>query len=213
MILENQFTVGADIDAPDVVPLLPDAAEAGYAALKQRGLYPINHLVVVRDELLHEHPDLGVLVLSQHVETTHVVDLVRHGGFGYLLKDRVLDVGDFLDAAERVARGGSALDPEVVAVGGFHGGGLVTDAEDSPHRGLSTARAEFVFGHADHDRSMGPEAIETLGESLRAAGLTASNEVYEGAAHGYTMADTSVYDEAATERHFEELRALLTRTL
>jgi len=66
-------------------------------------------------QLKQEHPELGVLVLSQHVETDHVVDLVQQGGFGYLLKDRVLDVADFLGAAERVARGGSALDPEVVA--------------------------------------------------------------------------------------------------
>jgi DNA-binding NarL/FixJ family response regulator len=49
------------------------------------------------------HPDVGVLMLSQHVETSHVVDLVRLGGFGYLLKDRVLEVGDFLAVAERVA--------------------------------------------------------------------------------------------------------------
>jgi DNA-binding NarL/FixJ family response regulator len=62
-----------------------------------------------------ERPDLGVLVLSQHVETVHAVDLVKLGAFGYLLKDRVLDVADFLSAAERVARGGSALDPHVVA--------------------------------------------------------------------------------------------------
>jgi DNA-binding NarL/FixJ family response regulator len=61
-----------------------------------------------------QHPDVGVLMLSQHVETSHVVELVRLGGFGYMLKDRVLDVAEFLDAAERVARGGSALDPEVV---------------------------------------------------------------------------------------------------
>jgi DNA-binding NarL/FixJ family response regulator len=54
-------------------------------------------------------------VLSQHVETVHAVDLVKLGGFGYLLKDRVLEVGDFLSAAERVAKGGSALDPHVVA--------------------------------------------------------------------------------------------------
>ena len=60
-------------------------------------------------------PDLGVLLLSQHVETTHSVGLAARAGFGYLLKDRVLDVGDFLTAAERVASGGSALDPEVVA--------------------------------------------------------------------------------------------------
>lgn len=66
-------------------------------------------------QLKQEHPELGVLVLSQHVETDHVVDLVQQGGFGYLLKDRVLDVVEFLGGAERVARGGSALDPEVVA--------------------------------------------------------------------------------------------------
>ena len=61
------------------------------------------------------HPEVGVLVLSQHVESAGAVGLVSHGGFGYLLKDRVLAVADFLDAAERVAAGGSALDPKVVA--------------------------------------------------------------------------------------------------
>jgi DNA-binding NarL/FixJ family response regulator len=72
------------------------------------------------------HPDVGVLVLSQHVESAGVVELVSQGGFGYLLKDRVLGVSDFLDAAKRVARGGSALDPQVVAslVGGDSADGL-----------------------------------------------------------------------------------------
>jgi DNA-binding NarL/FixJ family response regulator len=65
-------------------------------------------------EIKETHPEVGVLVLSQHVETTHAVELVTLGGFGYLLKDRVLDVGEFLAAAERVAKGGSALDPQVV---------------------------------------------------------------------------------------------------
>ena len=66
-------------------------------------------------EIRKLHPDTGVLVLSQHVESRFAVELVgSEGGFGYLLKDRVLDVAEFLDAAERVSRGGSALDPEVV---------------------------------------------------------------------------------------------------
>ena len=57
-----------------------------------------------------------MLVLSQHIETRHIVELVSAGGgFGYLLKDRVLDVDDFLDAARRVSEGGSALDPQVVS--------------------------------------------------------------------------------------------------
>ena len=58
---------------------------------------------------------VGVLVLSQHIDTVHAVSLVGLGGFGYLLKDRVLDVQDFLGAAQRVADGGSALDPHVVS--------------------------------------------------------------------------------------------------
>lgn len=60
-------------------------------------------------------PDTGVLLLSQHIETAHSVGLVGLGGFGYLLKHRVLDVADFLAATQRVADGGSALDPHVVA--------------------------------------------------------------------------------------------------
>ncbi|MGH3383078.1 MAG: LuxR C-terminal-related transcriptional regulator [Nocardioidaceae bacterium] len=62
-----------------------------------------------------EFPELGIVLLSQHVETRHSVALVTSGRFGYLLKDRVLDVDDFMDTLERVAAGGSALDPEVVA--------------------------------------------------------------------------------------------------
>lgn len=101
----------------------------------------------------------------------------------------------------------------VAACGGFHGGGLATDADDSPHLDLPDARAEFLFGHADNDRSMPPEAVARLGDTLAAAGLTATNEVRRGAAHGYTMPDTSVYDADATEWHFRELRALFDRTL
>jgi DNA-binding NarL/FixJ family response regulator len=72
------------------------------------------------------HPRVGVFVLSQHIQTAGAVGLVSQGGFGYFLKDRVLDVGEFLDAAQRVARGGSALDPRVVAslVGGPASDGL-----------------------------------------------------------------------------------------
>jgi DNA-binding NarL/FixJ family response regulator len=66
-------------------------------------------------DIRRAHPHTAVLVLSQHVETRHALELVGAGGFGYLLKHRVLDVDDFLDAARRVSEGGSALDPEVVA--------------------------------------------------------------------------------------------------
>jgi DNA-binding NarL/FixJ family response regulator len=90
-------------------------------------------------ELKREHPSLGVLVLSQHVETTYAVALVGLGGFGYLLKDRVLDGEEFLGAAERVARGGSALDPHVVA-------GLVAGRVDGDPVNRLTEREQEVLG-------------------------------------------------------------------
>ncbi|MGO4419669.1 LuxR C-terminal-related transcriptional regulator, partial [Streptomyces sp. MCAF7] len=67
--------------------------------------------------LRRDHPGLGVLVLSQYVEEQYATELLAGNsrGVGYLLKDRVADVREFVDAVVRVARGGTALDPEVVA--------------------------------------------------------------------------------------------------
>ncbi len=113
----------------------------------------------------------------------------------------------------RLAVRAANLDPAVVAAAGFHGGGLVTDDPDSPHAGLPNARAEFVFGHADNDRGMPPEAVEELGQVLADAGLTVKNEVYPDSPHGYSMNDTSMYHEPGAERSFTELHALLDRTL
>jgi DNA-binding NarL/FixJ family response regulator len=62
-------------------------------------------------------PDTAILVVSQYVEQTYAAELLAdgRGGVGYLLKDRIMDVADFVDAVRRVAEGGTALDPEVVA--------------------------------------------------------------------------------------------------
>ena len=101
----------------------------------------------------------------------------------------------------------------VAALGAFHTGNLVTDAPDSPHRSAGDLTAEAYFGFADQDQSMPAEQIAELEGVLGDAGVRYRSEVYEGAAHGYTMADTPAYDEAATERHFTELFALLDRAL
>jgi DNA-binding NarL/FixJ family response regulator len=68
-------------------------------------------------EIRERHPDVGVLVLSQVVEAAHALDLFsdRPDGLGYLLKDRVLEIDDFLESVRRVGRGGSAIDPAVIA--------------------------------------------------------------------------------------------------
>jgi DNA-binding NarL/FixJ family response regulator len=98
------LVAAVDATAPDLViidvRMPPDLTDDGARAAR-----------VVRGT----HPELGIVLLSQHVETRHSVELVASGRFGYLLKDRVFDVDDFLDALRRVAAGGSALDPEVVS--------------------------------------------------------------------------------------------------
>lgn len=101
----------------------------------------------------------------------------------------------------------------VAAVAAFHTGGLVNDEDDSPHRAAADIRAELLFGFADEDPGMTREQIATLERTLDEAGLRATVDVYDGARHGYTMADQPVFDEAARERHFAELGALLERAL
>lgn len=84
-----------------------------------------------------DRPELGVLLLSQHIDTSSVVDLVAQPGFGYLLKDRVFEVDEFLDAARRVAGGGSALDPKVVSA-------LVAAQQEGPLARLSTRERDVL---------------------------------------------------------------------
>jgi carboxymethylenebutenolidase len=149
-------------------------------------------------------PDLAVPDIAAYVQYLRGLSAVVEGPIG---------TTGYCMGARLAVRAATSHPAQVTACAGFHGGGLVTDEPDSPHAGLGSARAEFVFGHADQDPSMPPQAVDALGEALRAHGLTASNEIYPGAPHGYTMSDTSAYDEAATERHFTELRALLARVL
>jgi DNA-binding NarL/FixJ family response regulator len=100
----------------------------------------------VARELRRIRSDLPVLLLSQHVETTTSAELVATGAFGYLLKDRVLDLDDFLDAVRRVAGGGSALDPEVVAA-------LVAAPHPEPSYAQLTDREREVLALVAEGRS------------------------------------------------------------
>jgi carboxymethylenebutenolidase len=150
---------------------------------------------------------------------------------GSLTPERIVsDAGAYLDRLAQETSGPVALSgycmgarqgwriaaaypDRVAALGGFHAGGLVTEDPDSPHLSAGELDAELYFGHADNDPSNSPEQIKALDEALEAAGLTYRSEVYEGAAHGYTMADTAAYNEPARERHFTALFDLLKSAL
>jgi DNA-binding NarL/FixJ family response regulator len=99
-----------------------------------------------------EYPDVGVLVFSQYIETRYAAELLsasqRGGaaGVGYLLKDRVADVGEFVEALRRVAAGGTALDPEVVSQ-------LLRQSRSADRLGGLTAREREVLALMAEGRS------------------------------------------------------------
>ncbi|MDX3243213.1 dienelactone hydrolase family protein [Streptomyces sp. ME18-1-4] len=101
----------------------------------------------------------------------------------------------------------------VAAAAGFHGAGLASTAPDSPHLLADRIKGELYFGHADQDHALPPEQIERLDKALAAAGVLHRCEVYTGAHHGFTQADTAAYDPDAAERHWAALLDLFGRTL
>jgi DNA-binding NarL/FixJ family response regulator len=119
-----------------------------------------------------EIPGLPILVLSQHIEQLYARELLADGagGVGYLLKDRVFDSAEFLDSLERVAAGGTALDPSVVA-----------KLLNSP---ASTSR---LAGLTDRERSI----IELMAEGLSNTAIARSLHLSEGAVSKYT---TTAFD-------------------
>jgi DNA-binding NarL/FixJ family response regulator len=121
-------------------------------------------------EIRAKYPDVGVLLLSQVVEAKHALELFSEHpeGFGYLLKDRVLEVDEFLEALRRVARGGTAIDPQVV-------GQLL--GRRRPHSPLDelTPREREVLGLMAEGRSnqaicarlfLSPKTVETHVHSI-----------------------------------------------
>ncbi|MFF4520130.1 dienelactone hydrolase family protein [Streptomyces bluensis] len=101
----------------------------------------------------------------------------------------------------------------VAAAAGFHGAYLATDAPDSPHLLADRVTAELYFGHADQDATNPAEQIDRLDKALTAGGVRHRTEVYAGAHHGFTQADTAMHDAEATERHWTALLDLLNRAL
>ncbi|MGB0871529.1 MAG: response regulator [Solirubrobacterales bacterium] len=118
MLTDNDCEVIAAVEEPDAFLAAIDAERPDVAIVDVR-LPPTFNDEGVRAavEARRRHPGLPVLILSQYVEQTYAAELLADGdgGVGYLLKDRVANVADFVDAVRRVAGGGMALDPEAVS--------------------------------------------------------------------------------------------------
>lgn len=121
-------------------------------------------------------------------------------------------VGYCMGGGMALAAAGTFPD-RIAAAGLFHAGNLATDDEDSPHRLVPALQAELYIGVADDDHSYPPDMAGRFTTALDEAHVRYRHELYAGAAHGWTMPDFPVFDEAAAERHWRELLALFARTL
>ena len=109
-------------------------------------------------------------------------------------------------------RTAAAAPERVGALGSFHGGGLVTDAADSPHLLLATMKAAALVCVARNDDERQPEAKVTLQDTAKTAGVPAEVEVYP-AQHGWCVPDSPVYDQAQAQRAWDRLLATLQQHL
>ncbi len=126
--------------------------------------------------------------------------------------DRVGTTGYCMGGAISLTAAGTYPD-RVAAAASFHGGNLATDSELSPHLLAPRMAARVYVAGADNDSSYPPEMADKLEHALTDAGVDHRCEIYEGALHGWTMADFPVYNRAAAERHWEELVGLFASTL
>jgi DNA-binding NarL/FixJ family response regulator len=117
LAVAGHAVVGQAADADELRALVeqhsPDVAIVDVRMPPTRTTEGLDAAVLIREAA----PSVGLLILSHDVQTQHVVRLLRDSpeGVGYLLKDRVTNLAEFLDAVERVAAGGSVIDPEVVS--------------------------------------------------------------------------------------------------
>ena len=113
-------------------------------------------------------PGTPILVLSQYVERQYATELLADGGggLGYLLKDRVGDIPEFMDALRRVARGGTALDPEVVAQL------MVRSRPDDPLSGLTPREREVLAAMAEGRSNVGISKLLTITEGATEKHIT-----------------------------------------
>ncbi|BDZ39793.1 dienelactone hydrolase family protein [Microbacterium suwonense] len=201
---------------PQIETMMQRIADWGYVVLAPNVFYrsgTIDDIAPTADLRIPENREAAFAtiapILSAHTSAQAATDADAYiATLDDLGADPISTTGYCMGG--RLALRASARHPERIdAVGMFHVGGLVTDAEDSPHLSIPNVRARVLAGYADHDRSMTPDAIATVDALFEASGIAHDTSIRSGAPHGYTMADTSSYDEAAAEWHFTRLREWL----
>ena len=212
---------------PDILGLRPAfrqmgrrLAESGYSVLVVNPFYRSARSPVVPDGATFQDESIRntVIPLARALNAdTHVADARAFVDFldsqAAVDPDRKMGTMGYCMGGPITMRTAWARADRVGAGASFHGGGLVTDQENSPHLLVAEMDAHYLFAIAENDDMEDPEAKNVLRETFDAAGLPAEIEVYEGALHGWCPPDSAVYNEAQAERAWSRLLVLFETAL
>ncbi len=212
---------------PDIVSIRPAfrmmgkrLAESGYSVLVVNPYYRTARGAVVPEGKTFRDPGIRDLLMP-HARTLSPKTCVTDGRafVEYLDKQPTVDNGrkigttGYCMTGSYTLRLAAAIPDRIGAGGSFHGGGLATDAEDSPHLLTSQMNAGFLIAIAENDDERNPDEKVLLREAFDKADVEAEIEVYEGTLHGWCPPDSAVYNEEQAERAWSRLLALFEREL
>jgi carboxymethylenebutenolidase len=212
---------------PDILGLRPAfrqmgrrLAESGYSVLVVNPFYRGKRAPVVPEGATFQDPATRetVMPLAQALNAgTHFTDARAFVDWldtqPAVAKNRKMGTIGYCMGGPMVMRTAGERADRVGAGGTFHGGGLVSEAADSPHLQIPRMDGRFLLAIAENDDMREPEAKNVLRRSFAEAGLPAEIEVYAGAQHGWCPPDSAVYNEAQAERAWSRLLALFDEAL
>jgi carboxymethylenebutenolidase len=212
---------------PDILGLRPAframgkrLSQSGYSVLVVNPFYRDARSPVVGEGANFGEPETRniVLPMARNLNAeTHVTDARACVSFvdqqGPVDTGRKIGTTGYCMGGPMVMRTVAAVPDRLGAGATFHGGGLATDADNSPHLLIPDTTAHMLHCVAANDDEGDPDAKNTLREAYAAASLPAEIEVYEGTMHGWCPPDSPVYNEAQAERAWSRLLALFESAL
>ena len=212
---------------PDILGLRPAframgerLAQSGYSVLVVNPFYRDARAPVVGEGASFGQPEIRniVLPMARNLNAeTHFTD--ARAIVSFLDQQAAVDTGrrigtsGYCMGGPMVMRTVAAVPDRLGAGATFHGGGLATDADDSPHLLIPNTTAHMLHCVAANDDEDDPEAKNTLRDAYAGAGIPAEIEVYEGTMHGWCPPDSRVYNEAQAERAWNRLLVLFESAL
>ena len=212
---------------PDILALRPAfremgkrLARSGYAVLTVNPFYRDAHAPVVGRGASFGQPEIRNLVLPMARNLNADTHFSDARAFVAWLDDQSevdtskgIGTTGYCMGGPMVMRTVAAVPERLAAGATFHGGGLATNAPDSPHLLIPQTRAQVLHCVAENDDNNDPQAKVPLREAYNAAGIPAEIEVYEDAMHGWCAIDSQVYHEAQAERAWGRLLNLFENAL